>query len=666
MGKPSGRHADSTVRHFVAFAAISLIPVIVLGVVLAVSYRSEATRRGLAQGQSEAQFLARTAIQPVLDGRPLVQGLTSAETARLHQVATGAVARGDVQRLRLRDLDGSVVFSDDGSGFHDHPEDEVLDATRGETVVRLTRINSDSVDTGRVGAESIEIYLPVSAGSPPQRVGVLEVYLPYSPISTDVTEGLHDLYRNLAIGLAALYIVLFGISFWVVRRLRRQVRLNAYLAEHDALTDLPNRTLFHRRAEAELRRGAELGLPTTIAIVDLDQFKEVNDTLGHQNGDRLLTAIGQRLLAHLRAPDSLARLGGDEFGLVLSNVSRPEEVLARLREVIQQEVQISGLPLSIESSIGYVVAPDDGVDIDDLLQKADVAMYVAKRQRSGVTRYLEGQNHYDAKNLALVSELRHSIADGQLVLHYQPKISVTTGAIAGVEALVRWRHPTLGLLPPDSFIPLVEQTDLIEELTEWVVTQAFCDLVVFGRVAPDLTMAINVSSRNLGRSGFGGQVLRAAAATGAAPEKATVEVTETALMTDPTRAAATLGVLSDAGMGISIDDFGCGQTSLSLLADLPITELKIDRGFVQDVVENPAHAAIVRSVVELGHGLGFHVVAEGVETADVLAAIAGTGCDLAQGYYFARPMAAADLLANLEGADRPSVWSVAVPVAHRS
>jgi diguanylate cyclase (GGDEF)-like protein len=651
MARKGGARRDSTMRQFLVFAAISLVPVLVLGLVLAGSYRSEAARRGLAEGRSEALLMAQTAVQPIFGGRPLSDGLTPTETAQLHQLTVGAVARGDVQRLRIRDLHGAVVFSDDGSGFHQHPEDEALDAARGITVARLTRMNSDSVDTGRAGAQTVELYLPLYAGPANARVGVLEVYLPYSPISADVSIGIHDLYRNLAIGLGILYVVLFGISFWVVRRLRRQVKLTAYLAEHDALTDLPNRSLFLLRAEAEVARGIELGYPTTIAIVDLDQFKEVNDTLGHHNGDRLLTTIGHRLLAHLRAPDSVARLGGDEFGLVLSNVSHPDDVLARLREVIQQEVQISGLPLSIESSIGYAIASEDGTEVGDLLQKADVAMYVAKHDRSGVVRYLESQNHYDSGNLTLVSDLRHAIAQDQLVLHYQPKFDIATSDICGVEALVRWQHPTLGLLFPDRFIPLVEQTDLIDELTEWVVGRAVRDLAHFSGGSPELTMAVNVSARNLGRSGFARQVLDAVEAGGIAAHRVTVEVTETALMTDPVRAASVLGEMSDAGIRVSVDDFGSGQTSLVMLADLPIAELKIDRGFVHDIERNPAHAAIVRSIVELGHNLGFTVVAEGVETAGVQDVVADTGCDLVQGYYFARPMPADQLFDRLVTGD---------------
>ncbi len=250
-----------------------------------------------------------------------------------------------------------------------------------------------------------------------------------------------------------------------------------------------------------------------------------------------------------------------------------------------------------------------------------------------------------------MSDLRHAISEGQLVLHYQPKIDVATLEVRGVEALVRWQHPTHGLLFPDRFIPLIEQTDLIDELTEWVVHQALGDLVRFGALAPGLTMAVNVSARNLGRISFARQVLDAVDAAGVDAHRLTVEVTETALMTDPLRAAAVLEEISEAGVRVSVDDFGSGQTSLAMLADLPIAELKIDRGFVFDIVRNPAHAAIVRSVVDLGHNLGFQLVAEGVETADVLDVVAGTGCDLVQGYYFARPMPFDQLADRLAAAD---------------
>ena len=300
MSPANANRRQSTSRQFVMFAAIMLVPVLLIGVVLGVSYRAEAQRRGLAQGRDEAVLMAESAVEPLLNGMPLSRGLTPLEAMRLHALASEVTKNGSVQRLRLRDLQGNVIFSDDGSGFHVAIEDDATEAAHGEIIVHLTHLNSDSVDRGRVKGLSVEVYLPLYVGRPTNRVGVMEVYLPYSPISRDVNAGIHSLYMNLTIGLALLYLILFAISFWVSKGLRRQVRVNTYQSEHDALTDLPNRELFRRFASAELADAGRHGRSTTIAIIDLDRFKEINDTLGHQNGDILLAKLGMRLAANLR------------------------------------------------------------------------------------------------------------------------------------------------------------------------------------------------------------------------------------------------------------------------------------------------------------------------------------------------------------------------------
>ena len=261
MGLRQGSRSNSPTVLFIAFAVITLVPVLLLGVILSASYRSEAQRRGLAEGASEALLMDRTAVQPLLTGQPLSHGLSPAETVAMTRLVRNVVGTGDVLRLRLRDQAGAVVFSDDGSGFRQRPEDEALEAAKGVEVVRLTRFNSDSNDSGSIGPTSVEAYVPVRASDSQQQVGVMEVYLPYGPIAADVNAGLSNLYRNLAIGLTLLYLILFGISAFVGRRLRRQVRMNAYLAEHDALTNLPNRILFHRRVQEALRRGREQARP---------------------------------------------------------------------------------------------------------------------------------------------------------------------------------------------------------------------------------------------------------------------------------------------------------------------------------------------------------------------------------------------------------------------
>jgi diguanylate cyclase (GGDEF)-like protein len=485
---------------------------------------------------------------------------------------------------------------------------------------------------------AVEVYLPLTAGRPAHRVAVLEIYLPYAPIRREVTAGLHQLYGELVAGLALLYVVLFAITASVSRGLRRAAELNAFLAEHDVLTDLPNRALFRRRAASAVALAGQSGRPAAIAIVDLDRFKDINDTLGHQNGDRLLTELARRLAASMRPGDTVARLGGDEFGVILLGVEDAEPVLWRLREVIDREVEISGLPLSVQASIGFVSIPVDGTETDELLQRADVAMYAAKARHAGVARYDEALDQYDATSLTLVTELRPAIADDQLVLHYQPQASFADGRVRSLEALVRWQHPTLGLLYPDRFLPLVEQTDLIDKLTTWVLSRALRDLRTLHRLDPGLRVAVNVSARTIGRIAFAGEVIDQLVALDVSGERLIIEVTETDLLADPARAAEVLGALADAGVRTSLDDFGRGSTSLGYLSALPLDELKIDKSFVLDMLENTAHAAIVRSIIDLGHNLALQVVAEGVETADVHARLRDAGCDIAQGFLLARPM----------------------------
>jgi diguanylate cyclase (GGDEF)-like protein len=649
------------VRLFSVYAVITLVPVLILGAVLAISFRNEANQRGLNQGLAEAELIAQTALEPQFDGRPLGAGLSAAEQARLNRLVNRAVRQGDVLRLRLRDLSGRVVFSDDGSGFGSRPEEEALTAAAGKQIVRLTNLNTDSNDAGRRGVASVEVYLPLIAGTANRRVGVLEIYLPYAPIARDVTAGLHRLYVTLALGLTALYLLLLGITISVSRGLRREVAINAFLAHHDTLTALPNRTLFLIRAQAALARAMRSREPLAIAIIDLDHFKDINDTLGHQSGDQLLTELARRVTANMRPGDTVARLGGDEFGLILRNVPDAEQALCRLRAVIEREVEIRGLPLSVQSSIGFVTVSERTAHVDTLLQHADVAMYAAKTQHAGVVQYRAELDHYKAADLSLVAELRRAIKSDELVLHYQPQSGIASGRIEAVEALVRWQHPTAGLLYPDRFLPLAEQTDLIDKLTDWVLAKALTEIGGLDATGMELAVAVNVSARSIGRPDFARRVIQALRDTGASPERLIIEVTETALLIDPARAARALSELAEAGVSVSLDDFGRGQTSLGYLSALPLQELKIDRSFVTDMRENPAHAAIVRSVIDLGHNLSMRVVAEGIETADVLATLREYNCDLAQGFLLARPMPVSSLAHWLTANPRPLLRAIGAP-----
>jgi diguanylate cyclase (GGDEF)-like protein len=633
----------ATIRLFVVSAALSLVPVVLLGLVMSRSSRSEAQRRGLAEGRSEAQLIAQTAIEPLLGSAPFRDQLRSGPVFdALNRVTRRAVGDHHVLRLRVRNLKGNVVFSDDGSGFGEKAEEVALEAAHGHIEAELTHLNSDSNDSGKVGEAAVEVYQPLFAGTPKHPVGVLELYLPYAPIQQDVSSGLRQLSRDLIVGLAALYVALFVISLSVSRGLRRQVKLNAFVAEHDPLTELPNRRLFQRRiadALARVKRGAP---PYAMAIVDLDRFKNINDSLGHDSGDTVLVDLAYRLLDELNVKDTIARLGGDEFGILVDDPSDIDTFLAQLRDVIGRELVVSTVPVTVEASIGYVLSDIDGDDVDELLRRADVALYVAKEQHLGSVRYDRAQDHYDPANLALITELRRAIDADELLLHYQPQARFANGKFDVVEALVRWQHPVQGLLYPDKFLPLVEPTEVIDSLTDWVLTRALTDIRDL-HSPREIDVAVNVSARNFSRPDFADRVLRIVQDVGVSPNRLTIEITETALLADPVRAALSLSQLDAFGVKISLDDFGTGQTSLRYLTSLPIDELKIDMSFVTDMLENPSHAAIVDAIIDLGHNLGLRVVAEGIETREVFRALHESGCDIAQGFLLSRPMPAGDL-----------------------
>jgi diguanylate cyclase (GGDEF)-like protein len=643
--------ARSMRRLLIRYAVATLFPVLLLGVVLSLLLRAQAEDRGLAQARDRAALAGQVVFAPLLQGVDLRAGVDAVRRQAL--AAAGArVAVGDrVLRFRVRALDGRVVFASDGSpvGAPGPVDQEVLEAAQGHVESELTRLNADGGDTGPVGPRVVEVYEPL-VSSQGIRIGVLEMYVPYEPIASEIAAERRDLQAVLVAGLVALWAVLLAITISVTRRLRRQVEATAFLAEYDTLTALPNRASFRDRIQQALDSDPA---GTVVGVLDLDRFQQINDALGHSNGDRLLEELGRRLAASMRRGDTVARLGGDEFGVVLRNVVDADEaadVMTRLRGVLTDAVDVAGLPLAVEASAGFALAPEDGGDTDALLRRADVAMYAAKRRQLGVARYDPQASPDTGGTLALIGELRRAIDADELLLHYQPKVDVAGGQVIAVEALVRWQHPKRGLLFPDAFLPAVEQTELIEPLTWWVLERATQDLA---RLDPDgrLTVAVNVSARSVGRSGFADDVLDLLSRTDMPPGRVVLEMTETALLVDPKRAVAALRRLAEAGVRVSIDDFGAGQTSLGYLAAMPVTEVKIDKGFVLDLVENPRHAAIVRSVVGLAHSLNLSVTAEGVETADALAALGTMRCDAAQGYLLSRPLPVEELagrIASLE------------------
>jgi diguanylate cyclase len=451
---------------------------------------------------------------------------------------------------------------------------------------------------------------------------------------------------DLATLFAAIGLVVGGAV--VVTRYQRDLHFesehNRHQALHDPLTDLPNRTLFQDRTGVALRTAVRSGATVAVLLLDLNRFKEVNDTLGHQYGDYLLLQVADRLRGSLRDSDSVARLGGDEFAILLP-VSGWEEAVAatqRIGAVLHNPFSIYDITLDIDASIGIALA-EPGDDVETLVRHADVAMYEAKAAHHLFARYESSRDDNNLSRLVLLGDLRRAIAAGELILHYQPKISTRTGTLSSVEALVRWQHPTLGLLPPDGFIPLAENTAIIHALTTEVLRLALSQArtwVEEGRVIP---VAVNISARSLLDPRFPAHVQELLDAHGVPPYLLCLELTETAVMTDHDLAVVVLRALDSMGVSLSIDDFGTGYSSMSDLKTLPVKELKIDRSFVVGMESDPDCAVIVRSTIDLGHDLGMTVVAEGVQDSVTRDDLAAMGCDLVQGYAICKAVSAREL-----------------------
>ncbi|CAN5156356.1 cyclic Di-GMP phosphodiesterase RmdB [soil metagenome] len=431
----------------------------------------------------------------------------------------------------------------------------------------------------------------------------------------------------------------------------------------DALTGLPNRTVLGTRTAEVLLESGEDG--TALLLFDLDRFKEVNDTLGHHVGDRFLQVVASRLAGAVRPGDTVVRLGGDEFALLLpsTGAAEAEETARRLPEVVRTPIVLDGLHVDVDASVGIAVAPEHGDHLDALLQHADVAMYLAKGTGSGVEHYDVSRDRNTTSRLGVLGELRRALTGGELEVHYQPKARLVSGRVTGVEALVRWRHPERGLVPPDEFVPLAESSGLIEALTGHVLDHAVGQAAAWRARGLDLKLAVNVSVRDLSGTVLVDNVAAALTRHGLPAGCLLLEVTEGSLFAESHRAAATLRQLDELGIALSLDDFGTGWSSLGHLRRLPVQELKVDRSFVQRMAGDARDAAIVRSVVDLGVGLGMRVVAEGVEDRATWRLLAEVGCDEAQGWLLSPPQSAAVLTpwllarhaADVERADRAGV-----------
>jgi diguanylate cyclase (GGDEF)-like protein len=424
------------------------------------------------------------------------------------------------------------------------------------------------------------------------------------------------------------------------RRQQEGQKALEHQALHDGLTDLPNRLMFRQQIEKALAERPRFA----VMLLDLDNFREINDTFGHKIGDGLLGQIGPRLRQQLDAGDLIARLGGDEFGILILDADAAHAMRvadAMLR--VERPFLIEGHPLEVTASIGITAFPTHGSTAETLLQRADVALYVAKRSGNSAAVYRPEDDPYDPSRVVLQADLRQAIARREIILYYQPQVAIATGEVTGFEALARWRHAQRGWIPPAEFIPVAERMGLIKPLTACLVELAARQSVAWQASGISIPVAVNVSMRNLLDPRFPTSLKDIVAASDAVAQRMKLEITESTLMTEPARVLETMQELRALGFGFSIDDFGTGYSSLAYLQRLPVEEIKIDRSFVGELSSNAGSEAIVRATIELAGGLGLGVVAEGVEDESTWQSLRRLGCSTAQGYFLSRPMPASEV-----------------------
>lgn len=513
------------------------------------------------------------------------------------------------------------------------------------------------------------------------------IWLPFAPLllaGVVVAAQPVPLLRSAPVLITAALLVVAVLvrQFLEVSESRRLVTDAADRAMRDPLTGLANRDLFQDRFEHAIQLSRRDELPVGVILIDLDNFKLVNDTLGHLAGDDLLTQVGQQILGCVRPGDTVARLGGDEFAVLVEDQAEHSHLIAqRVVEAFDQPFVIAGQDLVIRPSVGLAIAESDelSLDAEELFQRADTAMYSAKRSGIGgvvtftaelarADKQLAGQptDGSGAAMVRLLGELRHAIDQSELDLVYQPKFDLRSGTIVGVEALLRWRHPERGVLGPEQFLFLVRRHGLVGAVTEFVIDRALDDAVRWNSAEVGVPVAINIFAPSIADLTLPERIVRALTDRGLGATALTVEVTEDLIVNDIDNARTVLNHLRDNGVRVSIDDFGSGYSALSYLRDLPVDEVKLDRSFISSVLTDSRAAAVVSAIVELAHALGLTTVAEGVEDAQTANWLREMGCDVGQGYYFSRPLTADELLDSLAGRPGSGIIRSSAPTSARS
>jgi diguanylate cyclase (GGDEF)-like protein len=646
-GTDTGSRPHRRLGTVTRFAILSAVVITVLGVLVAKLMHDDFRARALAGAQQQARSLATATAEANMTADDVSNSELSFATAQALDNAFGHDSDG-FERVKVWTADGRIVYSDDAQliGATYSASSGVTAAMQGEVTSTVADLSVPQHASERGHGELLAVYVPLHLGGEAP-AAVFELDKPYAPIASIISSQSNRLYLIMLVGLGFLYLALFRLATRTSRELRRQAEENRYQATHDALTGLANRAVLDTELQETIERHRRDGGRLALLLVDLDRFKEINDTLGHQSGDLLLRELGPRLEHATGEPNLVARLGGDEFAILLKD-AEPAAAIATaqaVRRALGMPVTLGNVTVEVEASVGIACWPADGGDAEAVLQHADVAMYAAKNARAGVMRYRRETDPFSPDRLQLLADLNHAIERDEFELYYQPKVEIATGRVLAVEALVRWRHPRRGRLDPDTFIPLAEPTGLIVPITKWVVHTALAHLTAWEEagVGADIDLAVNLSAHSLHDRSLAMAVHEVIRESGIAPRRVTLEVTESAVSADPSRAQAVVEGLAQSGVRVAIDDFGAGYTSLSQVGQLPVHELKIDKTFVLGMLNDHTKRAIVASIVELGRSLGLDVVAEGAETSQHWRLLEELGCRIGQGYFVSPPMPAGEL-----------------------
>ena len=650
------RRNPSLVLRFTLFTAVGLA---VTSVAIFLVVRGFVTGHAEDAVERNTRFVAEAVLSRQLRPTDFQEPVSGARRSELDRLFQRQVLIDDVDEATLYGRDGVVSYSTNHRliGTPTGDRGAALEALKGKLIKTV-------VEPERVGNRERTVLrqvLPISFGKSP--AGTFVSTRDYAPIA----HSIRTTFVPIAAMLEILVLALFASFYPVLRRATRQMGSHIdeieHLALHDSLTGLPNRVLFRERIDEVLAEATRSDGCAAVMLLDLDRFKEINDVLGHANGDELLRAFSTRLLDSLRASDTVARLGGDEFGIVI-RVTSVEDVrvaAGRIHAALEAPFALGDLSLDVGASIGGAIFPNDATDPETLVRFADVAMYQAKRNRSEIELYDPAEDDSSREALALGGEIRQALEEGNILVHYQPKLELETGRVVGAEALARWDHPDHGLVLPGAFLPLVEKAGLMRLLTARVLRLAVEQAAAWRADGTPIEVAVNIEIHALLDPTFPSTVDALLDEAALPAELLMLEITETSLMADPRRAREVAEELAAIGVRLSIDDFGTGYSSLGHLTALPLSELKIDRSLVARMAESATDMTIVRTILDLGASLGLTVVAEGIESRHICGLLRELGCRLAQGYELGVPMPPAALTAFIHGraGTRPALRSAA-------